>query len=256
MVTDSSLDFGTSGFGLSEFVTIMTNSGQTVATAHRNGSDPNLTIAGNFNFTTAAAVTTANYDQIWLFAYNTTALSAPEQATIAQFMQSCGGVFATGDHETIGAEMGANLPRVRTMRNWSTIPMVNPTRHNTMLDPGTDNVKQFQDQADAIPQRIYPIFFSNGGPDNVASSWSVHPVLVICPVCGGLLARPSTRERVPLAHARCRKFCWRGRVARASRRRCAHSSANCCSFDFGGTLYHRYTEATSKTPLFRCYIRV
>jgi hypothetical protein len=159
MVTDSSLNFGTGGFGLSEFVSIITNAGHTVATAHRNGSGPNLTIAGNFNFTTATtAVTTAHYDQIWLFAFSATALSAPEQATIAQFMQSGGGVFATGDHETIGAGMGANIPRVRTMRNWSTIPMVNPNRHDTVLDPGADNVKQFQDQADAIPQRIYPMF--------------------------------------------------------------------------------------------------
>ncbi|HEY6639291.1 MAG TPA: hypothetical protein VIY67_01010, partial [Nitrospiraceae bacterium] len=63
------------------------------------------------------------------------------------------------------------------MRNWSTIPMVNPNRHDTVLDPGADNVKQFQDQADAISQRIYPMFFSNGGPDNVGSSWNVHPVL-------------------------------------------------------------------------------
>jgi hypothetical protein len=42
MVTDSSRDFETSGFGLSEFVTIITNAGHTVATAHRNGSSPNL----------------------------------------------------------------------------------------------------------------------------------------------------------------------------------------------------------------------
>ena len=183
MVTDG-LDFGTDGFGLSEFVTIVKNAGHTVATAHRNGSGPNLTIAGNFNFATAAtAVTTANYDQLWLFGASTAALSAPEQTTIAQFMKSGGGVFATGDHETIGAGMGANIPRVRTMRNWGNIPgvnpipMTNPNRHDTVLDPGADNVKQFEDQADAIPQRIYPVFFSNGEPDNVASSWSVHPVL-------------------------------------------------------------------------------
>lgn len=191
MVTDNDgfgLDFGTGGFGLSEFVTIVKNAGHTVATAHRNGSGPNLTIAGNFNFA-PAAVTTANYDQIWLFGFSTTALSAPEQTTIAQFMQSGGGVFATGDHETIGAGMGSNIPRVRDMRNWGNntipgttipipgVPMSNPNRHDTVLDPGADNVKQFQDQADAIPQRIYPVFFSNGGPDSVASSWSVHPVL-------------------------------------------------------------------------------
>jgi hypothetical protein len=111
MVTDGSLDFGASVFGLSEFVSIMTNAGHTVATAHRNGSGSNLTIAGNFNFTTAAVlVTMANYDQSWLVAFNTSALSVPEQATIAQFMQSGGGVFATGNHETIGAGMGANIP--------------------------------------------------------------------------------------------------------------------------------------------------
>lgn len=178
MVTDGSLDFGTGGFGLSEFVTIVKNAGHTVATAHRNGTGPNLTIAGNFNFATATtAVTTANYDQLWLFGFSTTALSAPEQTAIAQFMQSGGGLFATGDHGNIGAGMGANIPRVRTMRNWSTIPMADPNRLDTVLDPGADNVKQFQDQADAIPQRIFPVFFSNGGPDNVASSWSVHPVL-------------------------------------------------------------------------------
>lgn len=178
MVTDAFLDFGAAGFGLSEFVSIIRNAGHAVTTAHRNGNGPGLTIAGVFNFSTAAvAVTTANYDQIWLFGFSTAPLSSSEQATIAQFMKAGGGVFATGDHETIGAGMGSNIPRVRAMRNWSTIPMTNPNRHDTVLDPGIDGVKQFDDQADAIPQRIFPVFFSNGGPDNVATSWSVHPVL-------------------------------------------------------------------------------
>lgn len=177
MVTDGSLNFGVAGFGLSEFVGIITSAGHTVSTAHRNGVGP-VTIPGNFNFATATTpVTSANYDQIWLFGFNTTNLTAPQQTTIAQFMENGGGVFATGDHETIGAGMGNNIPRVRRMRNWSTIPMVNPNRHDTVIDPGVDKIKQFDDQADAIPQRIYPVFFSNGGPDNVASSWSVHPVL-------------------------------------------------------------------------------
>ncbi len=177
MVADSSLNFGVAGFGLSEFVSIITGAGHTVSTAHRSGTAP-VTIAGNFNFATAATtVTPANYDQIWLFGFSTTVLTAAEQTTIAQFMENGGGVFATGDHETIGAGMGANIPRVRGMRNWASIPMVNPNRHDTVIDPGTDNVKQFQDQADAFPQRIYPVFFSNGGPDNVATSWNVHPVL-------------------------------------------------------------------------------
>jgi hypothetical protein len=177
MVTDSSLNFGPGGFGLSEFVSIIQSAGHTVATAHRNGTGP-TTIPGAFDFAAASpAVTTANYDQVWLFGFNTTALSGPEQATIAQFMQSGGGLFATGDHGSIGAGMGNNIPRVRRMRNWSSIPMSSPTRLDTVLDPGSDNVKQFEDQSDAIPQQIFPVFFSNGGDEFVASTWSVHPVL-------------------------------------------------------------------------------
>lgn len=178
MVTDGSLSFGADGFGLSEFVGIVRAAGHNVTTAHRSGSGPNLTIAGAYNFATATpVVTAANYDQIWLFGFSTSPLTAAEQTRIAQFMAAGGGVFATGDHETIGAGMGSNLPRVRSMRNWATIPMVNPSRHDTVIDPGADGVKQFNDQADATPQRIYPVFFSNGGPDNVAGSWSVHSVL-------------------------------------------------------------------------------
>lgn len=177
MVTDGSLSFGIGFFGLSEFVGIITGAGHSVSTAHRNAVLP-ATIPGNFNFATAATpVTTANYDQIWLFGFNSAALSAPQQTTIAQFMDNGGGVFATGDHETLGAGMGNNIPRVRKMRNWATIPMTNPDRLDTVLEPGVDNIKQFDDQADAIPQRIYPKFFSNGGPDTAAASWSVHPVL-------------------------------------------------------------------------------
>lgn len=177
MVTDGSLSFGVGGFGLSEFVSIISGAGHTVATAHRNGSGP-TTIPGSFNFATATTpVTTANYDQIWLFGYNAGALPAAQQTVIAQFMEDGGGVFATGDHQTIGAAMGNNIPRVRRMRNWATIPMSSTTRHDTVVHPGVDGIKQFDDQADHFPQQIYPVFFSNGGPPNVATSWNVHPVL-------------------------------------------------------------------------------
>lgn len=177
MVTDGSLNFGTGFFGLSEFVSIVTGAGHTVATAHRGGTGP-VTIPGSFNFATAATpVTVANYDQLWLFGFNTTNLNEAQKTVIAQFMQTGGGVFATGDHAAIGAGMGSNIPRVRTMRNWASVPMADPNRHDTVINPGVDGIKQFDDQADAIPQRIFPVFFSNGGPDNVASSWNVHPVL-------------------------------------------------------------------------------
>lgn len=178
MVADSSLDFGTAGFGLSEFVQIVRNAGHTVTTAHRGGAGPGLSIPGNYNFATAATtVTVANYDQIWLFAFSTAALQPAEQQRIAQFMRDGGGMFATGDHDTIGAGMGANLPRIRSMRDWASIPMATVDRHDTVLEPGADGIKQFNDQADAIPQRMFPVFFSNGGDPFVASTWAVHPVL-------------------------------------------------------------------------------
>lgn len=178
MVTDGSLRFDSAGFGLSEFVGIVKNAGHTVATAHRTGSGVTSTIPGSFNFATAAVpVIRPNYDQLWLFGFSSSAISASEQNVIAQFMQAGGGVFATGDHETLGAGMGANIPRVRWMRDWSSVPMASITRHDTVLEPGSDGIKQFADQGDAIPQRTFPVFFSNGGPSEVASSWNVHPVL-------------------------------------------------------------------------------
>lgn len=186
VVTDADpgigLDFGAGYFGLSEFVGILRAAGHTVTTAHRNGLGPNLGIAGRFNFATAAVpVTTANYDQVWLFGFNTVPLgSTPgdnEQGVLAQFMRDGGGVFATGDHERIGAGMGLSLPRVRQMRNWASVPMTDPQRHDTVVDPGQDGVKQFEDQADAVAQVLYPVFFSNGGPPDRAGTWAVHPVL-------------------------------------------------------------------------------
>jgi hypothetical protein len=177
IVTDGSLSFGVSGFGLSEFVSIVQNGGHTVATARRNGGG-GTTIPGAFDFATATTpVTTANYDQLWLFGFSTSPLTANEQAVVVQFMQAGGGVFATGDHATIGAGMGVSLPRVQAMRNWSTVPMVDPERHDTVINPGADALKQFDDQADTVAQPMYPVFFSNGGAQSSPSTWSVHPIL-------------------------------------------------------------------------------
>jgi hypothetical protein len=177
MVADGSLGFGADFFGLSEFVSIVSAAGHTVSTAHRSGGH-SASIAGAFNFSTAAtAVNTTNYDQIWLFGFSAAPITPAEQTTIANFMKAGGGMFATGDHANLGFGMGNHIPRVRGMREWSLIPMSSPSRLDTVIDAGIDNIKQFNDQANAVPQRTYPVFFSNGGDDFVASSWAVHPVL-------------------------------------------------------------------------------
>jgi hypothetical protein len=178
IVADGGLGFDpANGGGLTEFMSVIQTGGHTLSTAHRTG-DAFATIPGSFNFNTAATpVTVANYDQIWMFGISATPLLAPEQTRIEAFMQAGGGVFATGDHSSLGFGMGAHIPRARWMRNWSSIPMSSPQRLDTVIDPGTNNIKEFQDQADAIAQRIYPVFFSNGGPDSSPSTWAVHPVL-------------------------------------------------------------------------------
>ncbi|MBI1382098.1 MAG: hypothetical protein GC161_13555 [Planctomycetaceae bacterium] len=177
IVTDGSLSFTAGGFGLSELMEILRGAGHVVSTARRQGGG-GASLPGAFDFATAVpAVTEANYDQLWLFGFNSEPLDPPERTAVAKFMQTGGGVFATGDHEAIGSGMGLSLPRVRGMRNWSSIPMSAPERLDTVVDRGSDGVKQFHDQADEFPQRIYPVWFSNGGPSNSASTWSVHSVL-------------------------------------------------------------------------------
>jgi len=175
MVADGGLDFGVAGFGLSEFVSVITGAGHTVATAHRGGTGP-VTIPGSFTFT-AGTINTTLYDQVWLFGINNAAIAAGEQTAIAQFMENGGGVFATGDHEDLGWGMGNHIPRVRKMREWSAIDGGNSLRLDTVVDPGLDGVYQFYDQSDHIAQRIYPAFYSNGGPSSSPSTWSPHPVL-------------------------------------------------------------------------------
>lgn len=174
MVTDGALDFDTGGFGLSEFVGVVTAAGHTVSTAHRSGAGP-VTIPGNFVFD--ASVNTATYDQVWLFGFDSNPIDANEQLAIAQFMENGGGVFATGDHESLGSGMGANIPRVRQMREWFAIDGGTENRLDTVINPGVDGIYQFHDQSDVFGQQIFPIFYSNGGSSSSAATWNPHPVL-------------------------------------------------------------------------------
>lgn len=163
-------------FGLTEFRSIIAATPSfgphTISTAHRLG-DLNATIAGNFNFATAAkAVTRANYDQLWLFGFGrNNNITDAERRVIAQFMEDDGGVFATGDHEDIGAAMCSNLPRIRGMREWFGIPVSGVNRHDTVVFAGKDAGFQFSDQADNVPQKTFP-FYTGTAPNFV-----VHPVL-------------------------------------------------------------------------------
>lgn len=201
VVTDSSLNFRPdSGFGLWRFLHAITVASgvspkPVLTLAYRGVHLPSMitigsdtyTVDDNFNFATATpAVTTANYDQIWMFGFASGgSLSNAEIGVIAEFMNSGGGVFATGDHGAIGQQMCGSLPRIRHMREWSSIPMggennVNlaVNRIDTVVNPGTNNLYEFEDQSDDIPQRIYPNYAVTAAS---ATQWqaTVHPVLML-----------------------------------------------------------------------------
>jgi hypothetical protein len=123
-VTDGGLSFNrASGFGLSRFIDELAKITPTpaITKAHR-GIDPTADVQ---NFVFDASVTTATYDQVWLFGIQISpVLTDGEVQVLADFMITGGGLFATGDHEYLGYAMGGELPRVRKIRDWESIPMV------------------------------------------------------------------------------------------------------------------------------------
>lgn len=209
MVTDGSLNFrSNSDFGLWRFIHAITLAPGVVTKpvltlAHRGahvatvsvGSDT-YTVKTGFIFAGASpAVTLANYDQIWLFGIEGGAfsLSPPEIEVLSEFMNGGGGVFATGDHASLGRQMCGSLPRIRRMREWRPsesggVPMgietnasVAVNRIDTVVNPGADGLYEFRDQSDLIPQRIYPNYQVTDTDGLAGPAWQarVHPVLML-----------------------------------------------------------------------------
>lgn len=148
----------------------------------------------DFNF--ATSVDLLEYDVIWLIGHHgrnafpgstvssgTHRLTAAELGAISRFMDAGGGVFATGDHDSIGADMCGHIPRIRTMRAWfgqgdgdspmpadfpRNFPVISAGRADTtqknplgdydLDNDGTDeNHVYFENQSDSIPQPITPV---------------------------------------------------------------------------------------------------
>jgi hypothetical protein len=209
MVTDGTLNFrANSDFGLWRFIHAITlapgaGTKPVLTLAHRGAHVASVTVETdtytvktNFRFDTASpAVTLANYDQIWLFGIQGGAfsLSDPEVGVISEFMNGGGGVFATGDHASLGRQMCGSLPRIRRMREWRPadaggVPMGTETdasvainRIDTVMNPGADGLYEFRDQSDLIPQRIYPNYQVTDTDDLAGPAWQarIHPVLML-----------------------------------------------------------------------------
>lgn len=196
VVADSFLFFNDENFGLSELVATLRGMSTfmypvTVDLAHRRNPGA-ARLAGatpNYTFTYDHL---KQYHQVWLFAADYPSRSASlgqpvpppitdnERRALRRFMDEGGGVFATGDHEDLGATVGGFIPRVRSMRQWF-FPGAGPqgepvaphgsnaTRHDTNR-AGHDGAFSFNDQSDDIPQAITPHYF--GG-----FVQTVHPLL-------------------------------------------------------------------------------
>jgi hypothetical protein len=128
------------------------------------------------------------YDQVWFFGVyggdrdsaiaddRNLPLDDAELRLLAEWMDRGGGVFATGDHATLGASMSWRIPRVRTMRKWTHAQGVpeqsDATRHETLIHaPDGGNY-----EADHWPQTIEPVYrYLAGGTD-------LHPFPFLHPI--------------------------------------------------------------------------
>ena len=182
-------DTGIKDFTFKVLVKALEDAGHQVTRAHRQ-ADGSAQFE-NFNFKTS--VDLLDFDVLWLIGKdgrNEFGSSSPsgkglgddtdpamveQLAAIAKFMAAGGGVFATGDHDSIGSEMCGAIPRVRAMRAWygdndATSPMpgtfprnyprssagrADTTQRSSLADyQGDANLVWFENQSDSTPQKI------------------------------------------------------------------------------------------------------
>ncbi|MGL5837485.1 MAG: hypothetical protein ACRCY3_03195 [Sphingorhabdus sp.] len=121
---------GTPDFTYATLVNTLVTAGMEVTKAHRELDSTATPGWQSFHFDAVpAGHSLAEFDAIWLIGLNgvsanglgsgvSGALPDAEINAIAQYMDAGGGVFATGDHYSLGAEMCGKIPRVRAMRCW------------------------------------------------------------------------------------------------------------------------------------------
>jgi len=196
VVTDGALNFGSGGFGLSEFLTAF-NALETqswvnyeVTLAHRSSiiNSPNPVVVNHIsNFKFDSSVNLSDFDQLWMFAISSSpggGLSSAEVNAVEQFMDGGGGVFATGDHGFLGSQMCGGIARIKDMRYWQDLPTsgadnevgMRTHRRNDTNQPetGSSVSTYFDNQSDATPQTIAVRTFGSGMPHALLS---ISPVL-------------------------------------------------------------------------------
>lgn len=179
LVADGLTFDSSSGFGLSEARDVIaaattTNHDIEVTTANWNG-DSSADVDG-FRFSGTHTVggdtrTIHDYEEIWVFgiasATAATAMDGVDLAELETFMDNGGGVFATGDHNALGAFLSGNVKRVRSMRLWFDADGApDGSDAASRMDTNVPNAAagaDFDLQSDSVPQHIYPKWYADGG---------------------------------------------------------------------------------------------
>ncbi|MFN0140427.1 MAG: hypothetical protein ACKVQW_10135 [Pyrinomonadaceae bacterium] len=188
---------GTPDFTYETLVGALEGAGMAVTKAHRQLDSTATAGWTSFRFDAPPpGRTLLEFDAIWLIglqgrnvqlpnstASGANALDELQLQAISRYMDVGGGVFATGDHDSIGADMCGLIPRVRAMRAWfgegdsfpqipAGLPRNNPRstgaradttrrnpagQYNAASNPdGATNHVWFENQSDSVPQTIAP----------------------------------------------------------------------------------------------------
>ena len=109
------------------------------------------------------------YDEVFLFGFmpgndggpdsniegvNAFPATDAELAVLTDWMNGGGGVFATGDHDYLGASMCYRIPRVGTMRRWTNAQGVPPIGGVTRLDTNQPVTAAQQAGTASIPNNV------------------------------------------------------------------------------------------------------
>ena len=165
-------------FTFVELVNTFQSAGFNVTKAHRDNVTDSGADITQFDFSTANL---DQYDEIWMIGYHgrnvagssgANEISDAEIRSILEFMDGGGGVFCTGDHDSIGADMCGHIPRIRSMRRWygagdaaSPMPADFPRNFHPVTAQRADTIQPnplgdgniyFENQSDSIPQTITP----------------------------------------------------------------------------------------------------
>lgn len=184
LVVLDGLTFGASDFGLSEALATVEAASTTdhpveITRATRSSVDPDADVL-NFTFDGTHTVdgdsrTLDDYEEIWIIGIGSgPSIPVAERDAVEAFMDDGGGVFATGDHNELGAAMSADIKRVKSMRKWRNSdgapdglnPVAVPGSTSGRIDttvPNAGVISDFDLQEDHIPQRIYPRYYEASG---------------------------------------------------------------------------------------------